>query len=31
MDRFDGDITEMVRTGDTVEVFPKDGRIVVTR
>lgn len=31
MDRFDGDITTLIRTGDTVEVFPKEGRVVVTR
>lgn len=31
MDRFDGDITALVQTGDRVEVFPKEGRVVVTR
>ena len=31
MDRFEGDITSLIRTGDTVEVFPKEGRVVVTR
>ena len=31
MDRFDDDITALIRTGDRVEVFPKEGRVVVTR
>jgi predicted aconitase with swiveling domain len=31
MDRFDGDITAMIRTGDHVEMFPNEGRVVVTR
>lgn len=31
LDRFDGDITSLIRTGDRVEVFPKEGRVVVTR
>jgi len=31
MDRFEGDITTLIRTGDTVEVFPKEARVVVTR
>jgi predicted aconitase with swiveling domain len=31
MDRFDGDITALIRTGDRVEVFPKEGKVVVTR
>lgn len=31
IDRFEGDITTLIRTGDTVEVFPKDGRVIVTR
>jgi len=31
MDRFEGDITALIRTGDRVDVFPKEGRVVVTR
>jgi predicted aconitase with swiveling domain len=31
MDRFDGDITALIQTGDSVEVFPKEGRVVVSR
>lgn len=31
MDRFDDDITALIRTGDRVEVFPKEGRVFVTR
>jgi predicted aconitase with swiveling domain len=31
MDRFEGDITALLRTGDKVEVFPKEGKVVVTR
>lgn len=31
MDRFDGDITSLIQTGDTVEVFPTEGRVVVSR
>ena len=31
MDRFEGDITVLIKTGDRVEVFPKEGKVVVTR
>lgn len=31
VDRFDGDITTLIRTGDRVEVIPKEGKVIVTR
>lgn len=30
MDRFDDDITAQIKTGDRVDLFPKEGRVVVT-
>ena len=31
MDRFDGDVTQLIRTGDHVEVRPSRGEVIVTR
>lgn len=31
MDRFDGDVTALIRTGDAVRVLPEEGKVVITR
>ena len=31
MDRFEGDVTQMIQTGDHVEVHPSRGEVIVTR
>lgn len=31
MDRFEGDVTDLIRTGDRVRVLPGEGKVVITR
>lgn len=31
MDRFEGDVTQLIRSGDQVRVLPREGKVVITR
>ena len=31
MDRFEGDVTQLIRSGDHVRVLPREGRVIITR